>query len=88
MVLATFLCVRLQTSSVGLDGRYRRLSQQIFQSGMPLTITTPLERIWPVGVADNVLPELRASLDLGLQQITLVEEQDDCGIRQQFIRND
>jgi len=55
---------------------------------MPLTITTPLERIWPVGVADNVLPELRASLDLGLQQITLVEEQDDCGIRQQFIRND
>jgi len=60
----------------------------VFQSETPLTITAPLERIRPVGVAGDVLPELRASLDLGLQQVALVEEQDDCGIRQQFIRDD
>jgi len=60
----------------------------MFQSETPLTVTAPLERIRPVGVADNVLPELRAGLDLGLQQVTLVEEQDDWGICQQFVCDD
>lgn len=55
---------------------------------MPLTITAPLKRIRPVGVADNVLSELRASLNLGLQEVALVQEQDDCGICQQLIRDD
>lgn len=52
-----------------------------------LTVAASLERVWPVGVADYVFRKMRASLDLGPQQVALVEEQDDRGIRQQFIRD-
>lgn len=88
MVLVTFLCVHPKTSFVSLDGRYKRSSQRVFQSETPLTTTAALERIRPVGVTDDVFRELRASLDLGPQQVALVEEQDERGIRQQFVRDD
>ena len=87
MVLVTFPYGRPRTSFVGLDERCKRL----FHGGgyeIPLTIGAPLKRVWPVAVTDNVLRELRASLNLGLQQVTLVEEQDERGVRQQFVRDD
>ena len=55
---------------------------------MTRTATAPLKRIWPVGVTDNVFREMHASLDLDLQQVTLIEEQDDWCIRQQFVGDD
>jgi hypothetical protein len=49
-------------------------SQRVFQLETPPTITASLERIRPVGVTDDVLCEMGASLNLGLQQVALVEE--------------
>lgn len=62
--------------------------RRVCQSETPLTIAAPLERVWPVAVTDNVLREMRAGLNLGPQQVALVEEQDERGIRQQFVRDD
>jgi len=61
---------------------------QIRQSDISLTIAAPLKRVRPVGIADDMLREMRASLNLGLEQVALVEEQDEGGIRQQFVRDD
>lgn len=53
-----------------------------------LTIAAPLERIRPVSITDDMLREVCASLNLGLEQVALVEEQDEGGICQQLVRDD
>lgn len=87
-VWAIFLYGCPKTSFVGLDVGSDRFTSGIRQSGESLTITASLERVWPFAIADDMLGKMRASLNLSLQKITFVEEQDERGIRQQFIRDD
>ena len=54
-------------SQVWVGGVSGRRTGAVSQSETSLTITAPFERVRPVAVTDNVLRELRTSLNLGLQ---------------------
>jgi len=82
-----FVDTRKLLSQIWIEGVSGRRSVWTQGSEKLLTVTASLERVWPVCVADDVFRKMRASLDLGPQQVTLVEEQDERGIRQQFVRD-
>lgn len=50
-----------------MGGVSGRRTGAVSQPETSLTITAPFERVRPVAVTDNVLRELRTSLNLGLQ---------------------
>ena len=66
----------------GVSGYRRRWTRRL---AVLLTIAASLKRVWPVGIADDVFCKLRTSFNLGPQQVALVEEQNERGIRQQFV---